>query len=34
MAAIVSSLIAGEPWPVADATPAALDPARFAWQPA
>jgi D-arginine dehydrogenase len=34
MAAIVVSLVAGEPWPVADVAREALDPARFAGQPA
>ncbi len=34
MAAIVASLIAGEPWPVPDVAAEALSPARFARQPA
>jgi D-arginine dehydrogenase len=34
MAAITASLIAGQPWPVADVTPQELNPGRFAGQPA
>ena len=34
VAAIVASLIAGEPWPVPDVTDAELDPGRFLRQPA
>ena len=34
MAAIVASLIAGDPWPVADVTAEELSPGRFARQPA
>jgi D-arginine dehydrogenase len=34
MAAIVESLVAGGPWPTADVAREALDPARFARQPA
>ena len=34
VAAVVASLIAGEPWPVPDVTAAELDPGRFVRQPA
>ena len=34
VAAVVTSLIAGEPWPVPDVTAAELDPGRFVRQPA
>ena len=32
MAGIVASLVAGEPWPVAEVTPEELSPGRFAAQ--